>query len=172
MSESGPSGGAPDAAVASEAPSPYLHDRGTAVYNPLSGETLLKESPAYAALSRIASGEDLAAADAGILEHLRAARFLIEDAAAESRRTHLLYVSLETCTSCNHRCPFCPVSVDPRDKEVMSQELFELPRRPGRRGRRPQRRRLPVELQRADGGSALRGARAALSSSAGCRSRS
>ena len=123
MSESGPRGGAPDAAVASEAPSPYLHDRGTAVYNPLSGVTLLKESPAYAALSRIASGED-AAADPAILEHLRAARFLIEDVEAESRRTHLLYVSLETCTSCNHRCPFCPVSVDPRDKEVMSQELF------------------------------------------------
>ncbi len=123
MSESGPSAGAPDAAVASEAPSPYLHDRGTAVYNPLSGATLVKESPAYAALARIASGGD-PAADPGILEHLRAARFLIEDAAAESYRTHLLYVSLETCTSCNHRCPFCPVSVDPREKEVMSQELF------------------------------------------------
>ena len=39
---------------------------------------------------------------------------LIDDVEAETRRSHLLYVSLETCTSCNHRCPFCPVSVDPR----------------------------------------------------------
>ena len=93
-----------------------------------------------------------------MLEHLRAARFLIDDVEAESRRTHLLYVSLETCTSCNHRCPFCPVSVDPRDKEVMSQELFvslvdQIVAAGGK-----QRRRLPLELQRADGRSALRGA--------------
>jgi len=63
--------------------------------------------------------------DPGILDHLQTARFLIEDAVRESRRTHLLYLSLETCTVCNHRCPFCPVSIEPRDREVMSQELFE-----------------------------------------------
>ena len=124
MSESGPSRGPSGAAVlAPEAVSPFLHDRGTEVYNPLSGVALPKEGPAYAALSRIADGAALAA-DPAVLDHLRAARFLIDDVEAESRRTHLLYVSLETCTSCNHRCPFCPVSVDPRDKEVMSQELF------------------------------------------------
>jgi pyruvate-formate lyase-activating enzyme len=100
-----------------------VHDRGTGVYNPLSGATLSKDSSEYAALARIAAGRE-PAADPAVLEHLRAARFLIDDVAAEARRTHLLYVSLETCTSCNHRCPFCPVSVDPRDKEVMSQELF------------------------------------------------
>ena len=124
MSERGPSRESRGAAVlAPETASPFLHDRGTAVYNPLSGVTLPKDGAAYAALSRIASGRG-PAADPAVLEHLRAARFLIDDVAAESRRTHLLYVSLETCTSCNHRCPFCPVSVEPRDKEVMSQELF------------------------------------------------
>ena len=118
--------GAPRGAVLldPETPSPFLHDRGTAVYNPLSGVTLPKDGEAYRALSRIAAGGD-AAADPAVLEHLRAARFLIDNVETEARRTHLLYVSLETCTSCNHRCPFCPVSVDPRDKEVMSQELFE-----------------------------------------------
>ena len=109
--------------LAPETASPFLHDRGTAVYNPLSGVTLEKDGAAYAALSGISEGRELSC-DPGVLEHLRAARFLIEDVTAESRRTHLLYVSLETCTSCNHRCPFCPVSVDPREKEVMSQELF------------------------------------------------
>ena len=104
--------------------SPYLHDRGAILYNPTSGESLARGAPGYIALSRIRQGLP-AEASAEVLEHLRAARFLIEDIDAETRRSHLLYVSLETCTSCNHRCPFCPVSVDPREREVMSQELFE-----------------------------------------------
>jgi MoaA/NifB/PqqE/SkfB family radical SAM enzyme len=105
-------------------PSPFLHDRGSVVYNPLTGESLSKEGEAFAALSRIAAGEE-AQVSAAALEHLRAARFLIEDVDAEARRSHLLFLSLETCTSCNHRCPFCPVSVDPREREVMTRELFE-----------------------------------------------
>ena len=104
--------------------SPYLHDRGALLYNPTSGESLARGTAEYVALSRIRQGLP-AEASAEVLEHLRAARFLIEDIDAETRRSHLLYVSLETCTSCNHRCPFCPVSVDPREREVMSQELFE-----------------------------------------------
>ena len=107
-----------------ETVSPFLHDQGSAVYNPLTGTTLAKDGAAFRALTQFAE-RGMHGADEGVLEHLRAARFLIEDVDAEARRTHLLYVSLETCTSCNHRCPFCPVSVDPREKEVMSQELFE-----------------------------------------------
>jgi len=124
MSESfrsGPAAGS--VTVEREVASPFLHDRGASLYNPLSGVTLPKESEAGRALAQIAGGEN--GIDPAVLEHLRAARFLIEDVDAEARRTHLMYVSLETCTSCNHRCPFCPVSVDPREREVMSQELFE-----------------------------------------------
>jgi len=108
---------------APSSPSPYVHDRGTELYSPLSGATLPKGGEAHLALTRIAAGED-PDAHAAVLEHLRAARFLIEDVESETRRSRLLYVSLETCTSCNHRCPFCPVSVAPREMEVMSQELF------------------------------------------------
>ncbi len=104
--------------------SPFLHDRGTVLYNPTSGASLAKADAAYLALQRIAAGAD-AQAEAAFFDHLRSARFLIDDLDDEVRRSHLLYVSLETCTSCNHRCPFCPVSVDPREREVMSQELFE-----------------------------------------------
>ncbi|HEY1435543.1 MAG TPA: radical SAM/SPASM domain-containing protein [Thermoanaerobaculia bacterium] len=104
--------------------SPFLHDRGQSLYNPLTGLELSKASEGFQALSRIERGLP-PGVDAALLDHLRAGRFLIEDIFAESRRTHLLYVSLETCTACNHRCPFCPVSVAPRDKEVMTQELFE-----------------------------------------------
>ncbi|HLN92944.1 MAG TPA: radical SAM protein [Thermoanaerobaculia bacterium] len=116
--------GAVSALLDAETVSPYLHERDTVLYNPTTGESVEKESPGYRALSRIRQGLPSEAAP-GVLEHLRAARFLIEDLDSEARRSHLLYVSLETCTSCNHRCPFCPVSVDPREREVMSQELFE-----------------------------------------------
>jgi MoaA/NifB/PqqE/SkfB family radical SAM enzyme len=116
--------GAVSALLDAETVSPYLHERDTVLYNPTTGESVEKESPGYRALSRIRQGLPSEAAP-GVLEHLRAARFLIEDLDSETRRSHLLYVSLETCTSCNHRCPFCPVSVDPREREVMSQELFE-----------------------------------------------
>src|SRR5713101_6002219 len=110
--------------VAAETVSPFLHDRGRVVYNPITGESLRKDGEAHAALARIERGLP-PEAPPGVLEHLRAARFLIEDVDSEARLSHLLFVSLETCTSCNHRCPFCPVSVDPREREVMSQELFE-----------------------------------------------
>jgi MoaA/NifB/PqqE/SkfB family radical SAM enzyme len=105
--------------------SPFLHDRGDHLYNPLTGKSLPKSSDAFRALDRVRGGVAAAPVPPGVLEHLRAERFLIEDVDAEARRTHLLYVSLETCTVCNHRCPFCPVSVAPRDRDVMSQELFE-----------------------------------------------
>src|SRR6266498_875596 len=118
------SASAGSAVLEAEIPSPYLHDRGSVLYNPTTGESLPKDGPGFRALVRIRDGM-ASEVDPAVLEHLRAARFLIEDVEAEARRTHLLYVSLETCTSCNHRCPFCPVSVDPREREVMSQELFE-----------------------------------------------
>lgn len=107
-----------------ESVSPFLHDRGTVLYNPLSGESLSKDSEAYRALETFRQNLEPSTSPE-ILEHLRAARFLIEDVDREVRQTHLLYVSLETCTTCNHRCPFCPVSVSPREREIMSQELFE-----------------------------------------------
>jgi len=112
------------AIAAPETVSPFLHDRGALLYNPLTGEELPKASEEFRALSRIGAGVS-PDVDPAVLAHLRAARFLIEDVSGESRRTHLLYVSLETCTVCNHRCPFCPVSIEPREREIMSQELFE-----------------------------------------------
>jgi MoaA/NifB/PqqE/SkfB family radical SAM enzyme len=125
MSETGPSRALRVATLLEpDLRSPFLHDRGAVLYNPISGASLPKDGEAVQALARIAAGEP-AGVDDAVLGQLRAARFLIEDLDAEVRRTHLLFVSLETCTSCNHRCPFCPVSVDPREREVMSQELFE-----------------------------------------------
>jgi MoaA/NifB/PqqE/SkfB family radical SAM enzyme len=112
------------AVVEAETVSPYLHDRGKVLYNPVNGASIPKDGEEYRVLSRIEKGLPVDASSPA-LEHLRAARFFIEDLEAETRRSHLLFLSLETCTSCNHRCPFCPVSVDPRERQVMSQELFE-----------------------------------------------
>ncbi len=116
--------GHPTALLDAELESPFLHDRGTVVYNPLTGASLPKDGEGFRALSRMRQGLS-PGVDAAVLDHLRAARFLIEDVDREARRSHLLFLSLETCTVCNHRCPFCPVSVDPREREVMSTELFE-----------------------------------------------
>jgi MoaA/NifB/PqqE/SkfB family radical SAM enzyme len=125
MSESAsPVPGSASAVLEPETVSPYLHDRGRVLYNPLTGVSIPKSGEEYRALLAIGKGLPPEAATAA-LEHLRAARFLIEDLDSETRRSHLLFLSLETCTACNHRCPFCPVSVDPREREVMSQELFE-----------------------------------------------
>jgi pyruvate-formate lyase-activating enzyme len=124
MSDTSPRSSPGASAVAEEVVSPYLHNRGRVLYNPLTGASIRKDGEEYRALERIGKGLPVEAGSAA-LEHLRAARFLIEDLDAETRRSHLLFLSLETCTACNHRCPFCPVSVDPREREVMSQELFE-----------------------------------------------
>lgn len=124
MSETAPFAFPAASAVAEETVSPYLHNRGRVLYNPVTGVSIRKDTEAYRALARIEKGLDPQAAP-GALEHLRAARFLIDNLDSETRRSHLLYLSLETCTTCNHRCPFCPVSVDPREREVMTQELFE-----------------------------------------------
>ena len=107
-----------------ESVSPFLHDRGGVLYNPLTGGEIAKTDPAYTALSRIERGLPVRP-DSAPVEHLRAMRFLIEDIEKESRGSHLLYLSIETCTVCNHRCPFCPVSIDPRERDVMPQEVFE-----------------------------------------------
>ncbi len=80
-----------------ETVSPYLHERAGSLYNPLTGSELPKDGDGFRALRRIEQGLP-PGVDASVLAHLRAERFLIEDAFAESRRTHLLYVSLETCT--------------------------------------------------------------------------
>ena len=124
MSRTAPSRGSGAPTLAEpETISPFLHDRGSEVYNPITGAALPKSGEAWRTLT--GPPETRETADPAVLEHLRAARFLIDDVETEARRTHLLFLSLETATSCNHRCPFCPVSVDPRDKEVMAQELFE-----------------------------------------------
>ena len=73
-----------------------------------------------------------------------------------SRRSLLKIVSLETMTTCNQKCYFCPVSIAPREDEAMTEALFDVDRRPVDRVPRHARRGLPAELQRADARPPLR----------------
>ena len=102
--------------------SPYVHRNGEGLYNPVSGVRLTDVS--LPRIEAFAAGDE-AALDDHTRARLEHARFLIDDVFAESRRFALFLVSLETSTVCNHRCDFCPVSVDPREAKVMSPELFE-----------------------------------------------
>ena len=102
--------------------SPYLHREGGSLYNPATGGRI--DGVSEGDLGALSAGH--AEALAGDLrDRLEHARFLVEDVFAESRRFALFCVSLETSSVCNHRCGFCPVSVDPREAEVMPPALFE-----------------------------------------------
>jgi MoaA/NifB/PqqE/SkfB family radical SAM enzyme len=49
----------------------------------------------------------------------------VENGEDLSRRYRLKIVSLETMTTCNQKCYFCPVSIAPRDDESMPDALFD-----------------------------------------------
>jgi MoaA/NifB/PqqE/SkfB family radical SAM enzyme len=108
--------------------SPFLHRYEDRIESPLTGDVLHRSDPLFAALERRGAG---AAPDHGPrlsaldFRRLLGGGFLVEDAVKASHRSRLMYASIETCTTCNHRCAFCPVSVDPRSREVMPQDLFE-----------------------------------------------
>jgi pyruvate-formate lyase-activating enzyme len=105
--------------------SPYLHRFPDRVESPVTGAILSTGDPLAAALRSMRGGDGfhghLGAAD---LERLVAGGFLVDDVEDASRRGRLLYANVETCSTCNHRCAFCPVSIDPREKDVMPQALF------------------------------------------------
>ena len=108
--------------------SPFLHRHPDRFESPLGGGVLDPASGSGALLRAAEPGAPFLHAPqltSEELDRLIRERFLIEDPLAESRRARLLYASVETCSICNHRCSFCPVSVDPRSMEVMPQPLFE-----------------------------------------------
>ena len=72
----------------------------------------------------MAAGE---ATDWAVAEALTQDLWLVasdDDVAALSRRYYLRVVSLETMTTCNQSCYFCPVSIAPRAPATMPDDLF------------------------------------------------
>jgi MoaA/NifB/PqqE/SkfB family radical SAM enzyme len=99
-------------------PNPFLHNDANRVYDPLTDRALVPGDGLY---ERFRAFEANGAAD----EELERDGWLVRNGADWSRRHHLKIVSLETATACNQRCYFCPVSIAPREDEVMPDALFE-----------------------------------------------
>lgn len=98
-------------------PSPFLHIDEHRVYDPLTDRALVPGDGAY---ERFRAFQRDGREDA----ELERDGWLLRNGADLSRRHHLKIVSLETMTTCNQRCYFCPVSIAPRADYTMPDELF------------------------------------------------
>jgi MoaA/NifB/PqqE/SkfB family radical SAM enzyme len=96
---------------------PFLHIEHDRVYNPLSDETLFASDPRYVRLQEFVGGGE---ADETLVRD-----GWIVDSEGIDRKARLKIVSLETMTTCNQKCYFCPVSIAPREDALMTQEMFE-----------------------------------------------
>lgn len=99
-------------------PNPFLHLESVRVYNPLTDRALVPGDGQYEAFRAFVAGGE-------VVDALVRDGWITRDGDDLSRRHHLKIVSLETLTTCNQRCYFCPVSVDPRDDEAMPDEMFD-----------------------------------------------
>src|SRR5437762_1693859 len=95
---------------------PFLHIDGDRIYNPITDRALLAHDPAYLRLREFMEGGP---ADASLEQGGWVVR---EDL---SRKHRLKVVSLETMTTCNQKCFFCPVSIAPREDYSMPAPYFE-----------------------------------------------
>lgn len=96
---------------------PFLHVDADRIYNPLTDRALVAGDTSYAALRAFLDGDASGGAS------LEADGWLVRDDV--SRRHRLKIVSLETTTACNQKCYFCPVSIAPREDQVMAEAMFE-----------------------------------------------
>jgi Radical SAM superfamily/Iron-sulfur cluster-binding domain len=97
---------------------PYLHFEESRIYNPLTDRALLIEETGY---RHFRTFQEHGLADEALIRD----GWIVPAESDLSRRFHLKIVSLETVTTCNQKCYFCPVSIAPRDDEEMPTELFE-----------------------------------------------
>jgi hypothetical protein len=96
---------------------PFLHNDAERVYDPLTDRALVPGDGTY---ERFRAFELHGAPD----ETLEREGWLLRDGDDLSRRHHLKIVSLETLTTCNQKCYFCPVSIAPREDYAMPDALF------------------------------------------------
>src|SRR5215212_5771121 len=93
---------------------PFLHVETGHAYDPLTDRRL--EGDRLARLAPFDGAEDA---------ELREGGWIVPAGTDLSHRYRLRIVSLETMSSCNQKCYFCPVSVDPREDETMPTALVE-----------------------------------------------
>src|SRR5438105_6743840 len=95
---------------------PFLHVDADRIYNPHTDRALVRGDEEFALLRSFIDG-------GAPHEALESGGWIVRDDV--SRRYHLKIVSLETMTSCNQKCYFCPVSIAPRADDSMPMEFFE-----------------------------------------------
>jgi pyruvate-formate lyase-activating enzyme len=98
-------------------PNPFLHIQAERIYDPLTDRALVPGDEGYARFRAFQEG-------AGAHESLEREGWVVRNGADLSRRHRLRIVSLETLTTCNQKCYFCPVSIAPRADYAMPDELF------------------------------------------------
>lgn len=96
---------------------PFLHIDAERIYDPLTDRALVPGDGAYERFRAFQLHGD---ADA-LLEQ---DGWLVRNGSDLSRGHHLRIVSLETLTTCNQKCYFCPVSIAPRADYAMTDALF------------------------------------------------
>ena len=96
---------------------PFLHIDAERIYDPLTDRALVPGDGAYERFRAFQTG---GAAD----EMLEREGWVLRNGNDLSRRSRLKIVSLETLTTCNQKCYFCPVSIAPREDFAMPDELF------------------------------------------------
>jgi len=99
---------------------PYLHYAADRIYNPLTDSAITVGEQLFTQLRTFLEGAPDADVDA-----LAEQGWIVERGTDLSTRHRLKIVSLETTTTCNQKCYFCPVSVAPREDAEMSVEMFE-----------------------------------------------
>lgn len=93
---------------------PFLHIDADRVYDPLTDRALVPGDGVYERFRAFELG--------GPAESLEG--WVVPAGTDLSHRHHLRIVSLETMTTCNQKCYFCPVSIAPRADYAMPDDLF------------------------------------------------
>jgi MoaA/NifB/PqqE/SkfB family radical SAM enzyme len=99
-------------------PNPFLHHEPSRVYNPLTDRALEPGDGQYESFRAFVA--DGIASDTLVRDG-----WITSDGDDLSHRHRLKIVSLETLTTCNQRCYFCPVSIAPREDEAMPEAMFD-----------------------------------------------
>lgn len=96
---------------------PFLHVDADRIYDPLTDRALVPGEEGYA---HFRAFQDSGTAH----ESLERDGWLHRNGTDASRSHRLKIVSLETFTTCNQKCYFCPVSIAPREDYSMTDALF------------------------------------------------
>ena len=104
---------------------PFIEKKDGSFYNPVTDQHLSAHEKGCDTLAGLWDGrgaaEDLPAA---VSESLRQGGWIVRSHGNLSQRYRLMYVSVEAFSWCNQACYFCPVSIEPRGREIMAMNFY------------------------------------------------